>query len=302
MVAFTSPNFAWLDGMTKAQNHIELYMPVWTLDELCDANELLGNQLEFDVIEERFDLFGGTARWCLALDFDFYKTAVQELLQKIHSITSFDTIKDCLDKKADKADIAHRVFHYKPKKSETTNLPRFYELDFGSISILKMVEDNIHDKSEKERNKLVNWMKGNPKCSNLLGWLFEGHSNAILSDGGEFTIHSLTDSSCQKIKLERNRYLPARTDNYESIDGYYFDSPNQLDLFQITLNYNHPVKAHGIINHIKSMPQLTADIDLRLIFTVPKNMGDYKKQAIVEDASQSTFSLTFSYGLSRLRN
>jgi hypothetical protein len=34
MLAFTSPNFDWLDSMHKDQNHARLYMPVWTLDEL----------------------------------------------------------------------------------------------------------------------------------------------------------------------------------------------------------------------------------------------------------------------------
>jgi hypothetical protein len=41
MVCFTSPNYKWLDGMEKAANHIPLYLPVWTLQELWEANELL---------------------------------------------------------------------------------------------------------------------------------------------------------------------------------------------------------------------------------------------------------------------
>jgi hypothetical protein len=31
----------WLDGMVKAPNHIPLYLPVWTLQELMEANEFL---------------------------------------------------------------------------------------------------------------------------------------------------------------------------------------------------------------------------------------------------------------------
>ena len=41
MVAFTSPNFAWLDSMIKNVAHCTLYMPVWGKEELNEAIELL---------------------------------------------------------------------------------------------------------------------------------------------------------------------------------------------------------------------------------------------------------------------
>lgn len=89
MVCFTTPNYSWLDGMIKAENHIPLYLPVWTLDELWDANEALELGLDYRTVEERFLFFGGSARYCLTLDADYYRAGVEELTRRARSIQTF---------------------------------------------------------------------------------------------------------------------------------------------------------------------------------------------------------------------
>jgi hypothetical protein len=114
MICFTSPNYTWPDGMVKAPNHIPLYLPLWTLQELWEANELLELGLDREKIGERFLFFGGSARYCLTLDVDFYNRGVEEIRRKANSIESFRDIKECLEKKADKADVSNQIFHYMP--------------------------------------------------------------------------------------------------------------------------------------------------------------------------------------------
>jgi hypothetical protein len=99
MVCFTSPNYFWLDGMIKAENHVPLYLPVWTLTELYEENEFLKLGLDNEIIEQRFLLFGGSARYCLTLDGGFYITGAEEIRRKAKSIHSFSAIEDCLEKK-----------------------------------------------------------------------------------------------------------------------------------------------------------------------------------------------------------
>ena len=79
MGCFTSPNYEWLDEMLKVPNHISLYLPKWTLEELWEAKELLELELHYDTIEERYLFFGGSARYCLTLGDVFYNNAVKFL-------------------------------------------------------------------------------------------------------------------------------------------------------------------------------------------------------------------------------
>jgi hypothetical protein len=284
MVCFTSPNYTWLDGMEKAANHIPLYLPVWTLQELWEANELLELGLDVLTIEERFLLFGGSARYCLALDDLFYDRGVDKLRSKSKSIETFDAIKECLDEQAEKSDISHRIFHYVPLYSG--GIPCTFQLVFCSVSIARIVDESIRDKSESKRNELVHWLKANNKSSTLLGWLFEGYANQTFNAGGTFVLKSLDSDEQCTLDLKEGDYNPARTDTYESIDGYFFPY-----IFQITRNYHHPVNAKGIENHCElfKVPNPQA---LKLVFVVPKGMSDYKKQAILDDQLPKVFYLT----------
>ena len=159
MVCFTSPNYSWLDGMEKAANHIPLYLPVWTLQELWEANELLELGIDYGTIEGRFLFFGGSARYCLTLDDLFHNRGVDILRSKSKSIATFDAIKECLDEKAEKSDISHRIFHYVPLYSGS--IPCIFQFVFCSVSIARIVDESILDKSESKRNELVHWLKGN---------------------------------------------------------------------------------------------------------------------------------------------
>jgi hypothetical protein len=272
MVCFTSPYYSWLDGMIKAVNHVPLYLPVWTLPELCEANELLNLGLDYDTIKERILLFGGSARYCLALQNGFYNRGVQGIVRKAESIESFNAAQECLKKKVDLEDVSHQIFYYVPLYYDS--LPQDFDLVFCSVSIARIVEKYIQDKSEEKRKKLVDWLKGSTKCSTLLGWLFEGYANQILGKGGYFKLRSL--NSDEIIVEHIVQYRPAPSDTYESIDGYCASK-----LFQITRNFNHPVNAKGIKKHC-DLITFTNPQELKLIFVVPKGMGDdYKKQNIL---------------------
>ena len=277
MVCFTSPNYKWLDGMEKAANHIPLYLPGWKLQELWEANELLELGLDVLTIEERFLLFGGSARYCLTLNTKFYNRGVKKLESKAKSIETFDTIKACLDEKAEKSDISHRIFHFVPSFDE--DVPCSFEQVFCSVSIARIVDKSIRDKSESKRNELVHWLNANNKSSTLLGWLFEGYANQTFNAGGTFVLKSLDSDEQCTLDLKEGDYKPARTDTYESIDGYFFPY-----IFQITRNYHHPVNAKGIENHCElfKVPNPQA---LKLVFVVPKGMSDYKKQAILDEST-----------------
>jgi len=167
---------------------------------------------------------------------------------------------------------------------EEIHLPISYDYFFCSNQIASMVNDSISDKSDAKRRELVRWINGTEKGSVLLGWLFEGQSREILTAGGDFKLRSLSDShKDMDLHLAPNAYHHAETSNYESMDGYYYSEHERvLYLFQVTLNYNHPVKQSGIIKHLKSMDQTEkwSAENIRLVFVVCKDMDSFKRQEI----------------------
>jgi hypothetical protein len=173
MVCFTSPNNSWLDQIFKYPNHIPLYLPVWNLQELCDANDSLELGLDSRTIKERFLFFGGSARYCLAFDVDFCNRGVEEIRRKATSIQSFTDIRRCLLMTPDKADISHQIFHYVPLHVD--NFPHLFDLEFCSNRVAKLVHIGILDKSETKRKELADWIKLMKYYSTLLGWLIEGY-------------------------------------------------------------------------------------------------------------------------------
>jgi hypothetical protein len=82
MVCFSSPNEGWLKSIGRSEDHIALYMPPWTLEELQKARTCLEDdsksqkstiersrnnttpELTAEEVERRFRIFGGSARYC----------------------------------------------------------------------------------------------------------------------------------------------------------------------------------------------------------------------------------------------
>eukprot|EP00732_Lithocolla_globosa_P000952 Lithocolla_globosa_v1_NODE_384_length_4219_cov_29.823487.p1 type:complete len:491 gc:universal NODE_384_length_4219_cov_29.823487:1886-3358(+) len=289
MVCFTSPNFSWLDGMRKAENHAPLYLPAWSESELEEANLLLGIGLSEATLKQRFLLFGGCARYCLTKNDMFYDFGLEGLKKKANSIRSFEAILDCLNNKADKESISHSIFYYDPVLFQ--GKPVKYHFKFCSAEIAKVVNESITEKSNIKRKELVHWLRGTSKSSALLGWLLEGEATEIFTVGGTFPIRSLSPPGQKTdLVLGPGKYEPAKTDTCESYDGTYFaDETKTLYFFQITRNYDHPLNAHGLVEYVERM-KFSPDLQMRSIFVVPKGMSDYKKQKILFEGSEGMSS------------
>ena len=101
MVCFTSPNRNWLYSLRKNFGHIALYMPLWTLEELQDANAQLKLGIEPETIYERFQFVGGTARYCLCVQGGYYNQNKSMMSAIISQLESYTKILDCLKNATD---------------------------------------------------------------------------------------------------------------------------------------------------------------------------------------------------------
>ena len=300
MVCFTSPNYAYFSMMRKSANHIPLYMPVWTLDELLAASSALEHyNIDEELLQDRFLLFGGCARYCLVKESDRYDVGVEELQYKIKDIVSFDDIKSCILNKANKQDLSHSIFYYIPVYSSESGLPRKYQLKVGSKKIERMVMAGIVEKNEIARKDFLSIIRSASSACTLLGWMFEYYANMVLgkADPSDFkAFRPLQEESSFALDLEPGAYKPAEKQNQESIDGHcYCAASGVLYLFQTTLRMEHLVNQNGIIELIEEngwTAQVMAGIlKVKLVFVVALGMGEqYRRQPI--------FMRDFSGGMS----
>ena len=110
MVCFTSPNPDWYDSIIKEPTHTCLYMPVWTFEELIQADSLLHLDLGNDTLSQRFHFFGGSARFCLATDPGYIRVSEKNLLKSADQIKRFEMIPEIAHNTAPRG-LCHRIFH-----------------------------------------------------------------------------------------------------------------------------------------------------------------------------------------------
>jgi hypothetical protein len=192
MIAFTSPNFVWLDSMRKNPAHRRVYMPVWKIKELQEAVKLLELKIEEKELPKRYKLFGGSARYCLSLDENFVDQGIEDIKLALGEIKGFDQVEDCFNVFLDLNKIVHRLMHYNP---DTLMECAFASLFPASVEISVMLMNRLDTKLSNERAKLIKWLDKADKASVFSGWLFENFTHEILFDGGDFGIRSQDDSS-----------------------------------------------------------------------------------------------------------
>ena len=166
MVCFTSPNETWFSSMKTSPYHIRMFMPVWDLDELLEANEHLGLKLEVKTIQDRFHLFGGVPRYCISVSPNFVLLAQRHLSLCLSALDNFDTMKGFFQNKSD----LEYVFHIFPESIATgeKNLPLSYQYKFASESVFAAVNKATESLDQKERNVLANMVQHDWETRNLL--------------------------------------------------------------------------------------------------------------------------------------
>jgi hypothetical protein len=308
MVAFTSPNEVWLDSIHKAKNHRELYMPCWTFWELFTANDLLELGIMMEVVLQRFGQFGGVARYCLSTDSDFLNKGLDKLEEGIGKIHSFEDVQACLNHRKDLREVVHRLFHYKPRKSEETGYFHYGDLIFCSKWISMQIEERIRHVEKPNRAGLMRMLDGVAKGGTMYGWLFECLAHETFQSGGNFTLVSLTDGEKQMLSLNptvgrydkftsimplekvfQDVYMIPSASNFESLYSFYYSGlDNKVYAFQITVSAVHDVNAYGLMKLVElsglADKILAGEIQLVLVFVIPKGLGvKFNEQKIIFD-------------------
>jgi len=268
------------------------------LTKLLSENEKLELNIDEKEIKELFELFGGSARYCLSTSDKFVITGKKGISSAFGKINGTDQLRDCCNGNADLNTVVHRLMHYFPQ----TN-PRFADLAPASKSIKLLLAGRLKMRLDDFRQILMMWLDGSDKGSSIAGFFFELFVHERLSDGGQFEIRSLDDSSRSTIDINQtigqysrfNKssiqdeifeyiYRIPKASKFPSIDLFILTEKSVL-MFQITRSESHPVKSSGLVSLLQPLGQLNDEqensLSAQLIFVVPKGMGDkYKRQDI----------------------
>ncbi|KAI3645159.1 hypothetical protein MP228_011323 [Amoeboaphelidium protococcarum] len=290
MIVFTSPNEGWFNIVRKYYNHYKLYMDVWSLRELNNADRFLKLKIGSAELQKRFNIVGGVARHCLTTNRVFHN-AIKDIDDAIGKLTSIRELYMCITGVSVHTIVSHRLLHFRPIAGDQTD----YEVEFGSGHIQGKLVARFRDMVRTERGGLIHALEFVPKGSQMRGWLFESCVHDQLSVGGEFELKPLSDSVLPKtivmnptvdqLILEFNYWFGGGTytmlskDNNESIDSWYLSSTNkQLILFQATVSAHHPIKALGVLSLLKEKKMLDqfmqGSLEVILVFIVPKRLAD----------------------------
>ena len=292
MVCFCSPNEGWLKVMSKFEGHTALYMPTWEYEELQRANEVCGFNILEDELESRFRFFGGVARFCLCNSDSHSKQAESKTKAAIKKVSRNSDLVKIFDNVSQVPAMSHRVFHLKPVNCSFTKRPEYYQVSFGSEEIGILVLENIMQHEELDSEKFKNMLKDSVEASFFVGQLFEYRCKRELKRGFKMEIRGMDDDSTELIELKSGDFVSLHN-KFPAIDGYHFvRDTNILLMFQITMNYNHPIKVIGIRKLLKSLEldERFNDIKVKLVFVVASGMNGYTTQEYEGDAFVSMSS------------
>lgn len=272
----------------------ELYMPVWSLEELEQCASLYPNPAEkLVVLPKLFSMWGGIPRYVLQFAENAGKTNGLDDPEKVlnSAILQFKTgLVDIIAtglRDVRQLEVSYKLVHYVVDDQFTAVGVRF-----GSRYISNcLVESRFRD----DRGKLVSFLRasaGESQLAGLRGDLFESFSHSALRNGGQFqrralatgtvapsdplvlqantgkTFHGLHELACFRTQpiADYGVYFMPSYRNLASVDAFV-RLPDRLVLFQMTVSPHHPVKHKGLQQLLDAMGPAPPSIEL--YFVVP---------------------------------
>ena len=141
LVVFSSPGNSQFADLRKSNARF-FHMPAWSLQELKLASQLDDyNTLKEETIEERFTVFGGSARFVLEVD---ATTNTKNVALLETEIKGFELQQlRFVHSEVDFGNVSHRIFH-----QQVDDDYRRCKLTFASIHVQKRVFEEIEKKKK----------------------------------------------------------------------------------------------------------------------------------------------------------
>ncbi|KAG3194701.1 hypothetical protein PC128_g9127 [Phytophthora cactorum] len=149
---FTSPNKSWFSQNKKDQGHLLMFMPEWSLQELQTAAEVLALRMDperrglslnemplvADLVQERFHVFVGVGRECLATSALFVKECEKDIDEVIENFKETDQIQRVLEVNENIV-FHHFICHYNPDPND----PFWYTVGEPSVYVKRWLVKRV---------------------------------------------------------------------------------------------------------------------------------------------------------------
>ena len=263
---------------------VKLYMPIWTWEEVRFCGDHLWNEpLSQEVLERRFDVWGGVPRMLFRMPLDD-KSAdhlVNNAISHCNPSMVLKLAKEPYSGEFD--DVSHRILHMHVVGDDY----RVVAVKFATDKVAQGVFDRLMMDYKSAFFDFMEYAAGKSLYATVYGQLFESFCHSKLCSGEQFDVKSLEPGGeMKRLSWEGDTRVFKELDEVDGSTDKYFvpnkrnfiavDSILPPDLaFQMTVSTTHPVIRHGL-TLVKKLLQCAK---LNLYFVVPKEIYDeFKKQ------------------------
>ncbi|KAF0704118.1 hypothetical protein As57867_007403, partial [Aphanomyces stellatus] len=305
-ILFTSPGYSDYKTFLKSTN-VEYVMPPWTQKELSIAAEIA--DISIEAVNDRFDVFGGIARYVFSKQVDGHLRNATEAYSKVSGLEIFNVVSR--REEVNEKMFPHRLLHMFPQHSSSQAYCRFY-VTFGSNNIAEKVYDKLMNDCMDALTAFMVTNAEDTSSSGFRGKLFEIFCHRLWSSSGEHRLigkllHSDSQSSQEdeysisipaQVELRsfsklseipvsefaknlpgaeaKAVYFRPKQKNFACIDAIYWNG-QVCYLLQMTISNDHGI-AHESLVKIHNW-STNLGIKYEYVFVVPKRqVEDYKVQ------------------------
>ena len=289
-IMFASPDIKFFISMNKhGSQYSEIYMPNWTHKEIMDAIDALRLTISQEVINDRWNYFGGAPRYLFEPDKNVVQRATINVATAVNTLHSVEDVLACFNGSADPEVVLHRLMQYDVQDMRGVFDRR---LKMASNHIAYLVQEKFNKKLRVDQQSLMCWLSGSSKSAAFLGWLFEGYAHEKLQEGSNLPLKRLNaQATADSIKIAKTigeytkfrmakleqifeeAYRQPKSDTLRSVDSYFLTATGVLWLFQMTRNINHQINVEGLLELLETLGKLQDTQNVNLVFVVPKDVG-----------------------------
>ncbi|TMW58958.1 hypothetical protein Poli38472_007103 [Pythium oligandrum] len=176
-VVFTSPDVEWLQ--LSRNDACDVYMPLWTLDELRDAVQVLDLPIADHELDDRFDRCGGIPRPCLAQENEVVDRAMADCERAIASVTGPNQLVQVLceaEEDDDRDACRYLLVHDEPSDDD----PSWSVRRLASAYVSRRLLVKMAHSTDEQRGVLRGLVDQNTRLEWFRGWLTELEQRAMM--------------------------------------------------------------------------------------------------------------------------
>ena len=255
---------------------VQIYMPIWTWDEVAFCNRYVHNNVSMPLVEERFNVWGGIARQIFRPNIIGLND--KEMLSAKIKSTDIQGTLSLVNTETPITMISSQILHAHPKEGNYASVVTKFASQFAAQCVYEKLENTSYASVITTMSAAAD----RPCLHAVYGRIFESYCHKQLPSE-QFKMKSLLPArKSETLALHRERRFFSKLQEIMSVttrNDYYFIpevsnfptvnaiAPPDM-LFQMTVSLDHSVKRKYLLK-IKKALQCSS---LNLYFVVPENI------------------------------